>query len=97
MRATTLIGLSAVWLGSVYLVGTLATGEFAATLGYLSNLFLGVVFLVVGGSFLLGGQEIPEDTGEQIVPTRWAWYAITGALVISATFRTAELLGFVTV
>ncbi|WP_293032138.1 hypothetical protein [Natronococcus sp.] len=105
MRIDLTIGVAALWLTAVQLVDTLFINSFSPafegfppSFDFLLSLLLIALLGAIGASYVLNGREIPEDTGERLVPPRVTWSLIAAAFVATAAIRTvqlvAPLLGF---
>lgn len=89
-------GLTAVWLGGTMVIGGASTTDIHLS-GDLSGSVLGGLVVLFSGIWLLArGEELPEDTGEMLVPRQWIWCAISIFFTLSAVTYTLELLGIIT-
>ena len=96
MRLKAVVGLASVWFGSVMTVQGASTTEFTLSTDALASVLGGVLIAFSGLWLIARGEELPEDTGETLVPRRWVWYSIAGLLAVSATVYTGGLLGLLT-
>ncbi len=95
MRGELLAGVSAIWLGVVYLADAILLGSLAATTPAFTELLIGTLFILTGVWVLrdIRAQTTQEEY-EAGLPDL-LWYLIAGALIIVAIGRTAELFGFI--
>ncbi|AFZ73637.1 hypothetical protein Natgr_2472 [Natronobacterium gregoryi SP2] len=66
------------------------------TRAFLGSVLGGFLVLFSGIWLIVRDEELPEDTGERLIPRRWEWYAISIFFTIGAVTYTVELLGIVT-
>ncbi|MDG5819992.1 hypothetical protein [Natronococcus sp. A-GB7] len=99
MRIDLMIGVAALWLAAVQLVDTLLVNSFSPALeGFppsfdlVLSLLLIALLGAIGASYVRNGREIPDDTGQRLVPPRVTWSLVAAAFVATALIRTVQLV-----
>lgn len=92
MRVKRITGLTAVWLGLMLSIHGASSTDVSLSFEFLRSVIAGLVILFSGLWMVAKGEELPEDTGERLVPQRWIWYAMSIFFTIGAVAYTIQLL-----
>jgi hypothetical protein len=99
MRIDLMIGVAALWLAAVQLVDTLLVNSFSPafegfppSFDLVLSLLLIALLAAIGASYVRNGREIPDDTGQRLVPPRVTWSLVAAAFVAAALIRTVQLV-----
>ncbi len=91
-RVGVALGIAAIWFGLVFIVDILNSG--LTGLASVGALLAGILITIAGISSIVG-LEVPEDTGDRLVPPNLSYYLIAVGLGMAAAIRTADWLGLI--